>query len=653
MKPQSRPGKAHRHLISLWRNLLSQNPALDKRMDWLVWIVGSLSFLPFLYLAWVYAIERLDWHDSACMIELSVIPGKFAFPHNRYFNALVEFPAIVAHKLGASPLLRIRIYSMTVVILHWVFFTIAWYFLQRRKWALIIPLLYASQYDIFYFAMSENPLTSTCFLLSALLLYEGILDKSIYKYVAALLVITVSLFFTHPQAGQLFLGASVIMAVLFLLERKWSALLNIGIAILIVGLLAYLKLAFFGSDHEQNKVKMGLNFLSYLSKPSLNSVLIGILYHYAPHKILYLLTVLIPILMNAFYSNVSRNLLILLTAAGVFYVQSVFLSQTGAYGIPTLEIYLYGQIGLLLFTGYILLQEYRRSILYKPIGLLFYLTSMILGWMDVYQNRHSYVFKTRFVERLSRGIPPAVNSCRRIYIFNGYWSPPYKYAWDNSTYKHIFWNRFVFSNRMTRFSLAYGTFGSGGYIQWIIQDNTILKEKPHIRYADFGRYSEMDSLSFCSITHLQSEEDILAVEKGSVTLHPQKEGYTLPARALYTVAEVSVMHKLAAKLASVPDIHNRRGFTIGYKLYDSHRIPVEEQTYTTWIEKDLLSGEATGVFIPRPADFKDGWIQFGFVMMDGRFIPSGEPVPFRVEWSLYDYLREWILGYPFCWSLQF
>lgn len=642
--------EAFRHLLHIWRYPRIRYER-DPNRRWeatFVWIAGTLSFIPFLYLAWIYAVERLDWHDSSCMIELSILPGKFLFPHNRYINAITEFPAILAHRLSLSPLFKVRMYSLSLVTLHWVIFTITWYFLKRRGWALLIPLLYASQWDMFYFAMSENPIASSLFFLSALLLYEGVVDRSVLRYIAALLTGALGLFFTHPQAGQLFLGAGVIMGVSFLMERRWAEILKVGLAVVITGLLVWIKVSFFASGHEQNKVAAGMHFLEYFSKPVLNSQLIGVLYYYAPHKILYLLLTFFPIFISLFRSAIYRNMMVSLAAAGVFYAFSVFISQTGGYGIPGLEIYLYGQIGMLLFAGYVLVQGEREGLLLKPRGLWLFMVVMLVGWIDVYQSRHPYQFKSRFVERLSRRAPYPVDSCQRIYSFTGYWQPYHRYAGDYTPYLHVFWNRKVFSAYSVHFSQLFGTFHSGGYLHMSIRGDSILRKNPRIRHTGFGAYWNIDSLASCSVTHLQDERDIQALEEGRVYIQPDPGGYTLPARALYTVAEVRVMHSLSGRLASVPDIVRRLGFMMGYRLYDENHILVNERTYDTWMEGDLLSGEVTGIFIRRPRALRRGWIQFGFVMFDGRFVPSGERVPFRVEWSLYDYLREWIAGHPFC-----
>lgn len=612
------------------------------------WIVGTLSFIPFLWLAWVYAIERLDWHDNSWMIELSILPGKFLFPHNRYTNAIMELPAILASWLNLSPLLKVRIYSMTVVILIWIIFSIAWYFLARRGWALLIPLLYASQWDMFYFAMSESPIASSIFLLSALLLYEGIVDQSARKYMAALFVAALGLFFAHPQTGLFFLGTAVIMGASFLLERRWTELLKAGAAVLIISLLAYAKLSFFASGHEQNKLTAGMHFLKYALNPALNSQLLGVLYYYAPNKLLYLLLVFFPIFTGLFRPPIYRNVIVWLVAIGVFYMFSVFISRTDGYGIPNLELYLYGEIGVLLFAGYVLLQEERRALLLVPQRIWFFMLVMLVGWMDVYQNRYRFQSKSRFVERLSHRLPHSVDSCQRIYTFNGYWQLIYPYASDYTPYLYAFWAHKVFSAYSVQFSQGYGTFHSGGYIHWSIRGDTILRKNPRIRYASFGSYWHMDSLAPCSVTHLQGERDVHAVEEGKVHLQPDPQGYTLPARALYTVGEVRVIHSLDSKLASVPDLYNKRGFTVGYRLYDEGHKLVDEKTWDTWMEGDVATGEVMGIFIRRPRTLKKGWIEFGFVMVDGRFIPSGERVPFRVEWSLSDHLREWLVRHPFC-----
>lgn len=259
----------------------------------LVLITGLVGFLPYAYWSWLYAIERVDWHDNAWMVELSILSKRFfvsmrageSILTGRFIGVLMEAPSIIAAHLGATPLTTICIYSISVTLFHVVLFIITWLSLKRKALALLIPAIYGCQWDFFYFAMSEAPMTESLLILVLLLLWEGIWDRTNSKVIISVLLTLVGFNAFHPQLSQAYIGGCGIMALYFALNRDWKRVYPILVASIIVALATVAKFIFLPTQHEIQKIQSGLQFIRLMRCPNQNETLKGFLYYYAPRKL--------------------------------------------------------------------------------------------------------------------------------------------------------------------------------------------------------------------------------------------------------------------------------------------------------------------------------------------------------------------------------
>lgn len=263
-----------------------------------------------------------------------------------------------------------------------------------------------------------------------------------------------------------------------------------------------------------------------------------------------------------------------------------------------------------------------------------------IGFMDIQSNVHVFVSKSKFIERLSQAQPPSTDSTihKLRLVFPRIPNEPC--GEKLCTYRYAFWYRSAFLNQTLSFGLSFGSIFSGTMIHEVVRENKPYWIMPCKRYKDIS-VEMLDSLmkyAPYSVSTLQNEDDINIAKSGRIRILPNPSGYEIPSRAMYIIAEVKVIHDLKRKLPSLPDIWRKRGFTLGYRLYDENKRLLSEDSFSTLIEHDLYSGEETGVYVHRPKDKRVRWIQFGLVLLDGEFLPLGELAPLKIHWTPYDYL---------------
>lgn len=240
-------------------------PILEKRTNLILDLIGHLFFVAMFVLAWIYYKERMIPWDSSFFCFKIIHFGTFNIEEGRYGAFLTQILPLLFLKAGCSLETFLRVYSVSFVIVNYLFFIVIHYVLKNKyvSVALILALCLAYRYA-FYIATSEvHQAFAPCLLLFALVSYDYASLSKVKKMMifafAALIVVFIS--YVHTL---FVIVIGFILAYELIRNKKWKDSLLLSIIIFFIAYFSIVILSIPADSYSGKKIPELSAFVNYV-----------------------------------------------------------------------------------------------------------------------------------------------------------------------------------------------------------------------------------------------------------------------------------------------------------------------------------------------------------------------------------------------------
>lgn len=269
-------------------------PAIEKRKNLFFQLIGHLFFIVMFILAWVYYKERMITFDGSFYAFKIIHFNSYNVEVGRYGAILTQILPYLFFKNGCSLETFLRVYSVSFVLINYLFFCVILYVLRNKYVAIafILSLCLAYRY-VFYYTVSEtHQAYAPCLLFFALVSCDY--SKKQWKkflvfFFSAAMVVFVS--YVH-NLFVVVLGFILIYEIIR--NNKWKDITLLSIILFTIIYFSYVILTIPPNSYSAGKIPSITVFLEFAPK-LLDLPITMVFYNFIMlyYKILLVLVVLI------------------------------------------------------------------------------------------------------------------------------------------------------------------------------------------------------------------------------------------------------------------------------------------------------------------------------------------------------------------------